>query len=186
MTDQEIADVTDYVRTAWSNAAPVIQKTGLVGGIRARTVSGLAGPGAQEDNNDPCRIGPNSAPVSSIDDPQVNKTLTDMTPESMLSTIPTLIARVGEVSPDKPQADVINGLCSPIATSKPGRQRFSSPRDTSSSTGSDSSFTASLPRRGASAEWSPKQNARRQDRSGSPSIWTPRRKTRRPGRLLRS
>ena len=63
MTDQEIADVTDYVRTAWSNAAPVIQKTGLVGDIRAKMVSGLAGPGAREDNNDPCLIGPNSTPV---------------------------------------------------------------------------------------------------------------------------
>jgi hypothetical protein len=44
MTDQEIADATDYVRSAWSNAAPVIQKTGLVGDIRAKTISGLAGP----------------------------------------------------------------------------------------------------------------------------------------------
>jgi mono/diheme cytochrome c family protein len=48
MTDQEIADVTDYVRTAWSNAAPVIQKTGLVANIRAKMVSGLSGPGARE------------------------------------------------------------------------------------------------------------------------------------------
>ena len=45
MTDQEIADVTDYVRTAWSNAAPVIQKTGLVADIRAKMVSGLCGAG---------------------------------------------------------------------------------------------------------------------------------------------
>ena len=72
MTDQEIADVTDYVRTAWSNAAPVIQKTGLVGDIRARTVSGRAGPGAQENNDDPLAgSGRIRQPVSSIDDPQV-------------------------------------------------------------------------------------------------------------------
>jgi hypothetical protein len=111
MTDQGIADVTDYyVRTAWSNGAPVVQKTGLLGDIRAKMVSGLSGPGSREEGNDPCRIGPNSTPVSSVEDPQVNKTLADMTPESMLSTIPALIARVEEVSPDKPQADVINGL----------------------------------------------------------------------------
>jgi mono/diheme cytochrome c family protein len=110
MTDQEIADVTDYVRTAWSNAAPVIQKTGLVGDIRAKTISGLAGPGARDENNDPCQIGQNSTPVPSIDDPQINKTLASMSPESMLSAIPTLIARVKEHSPDKPQADIINGL----------------------------------------------------------------------------
>ena len=36
LTDQEIANVTDYVRNAWSNAAPVIEKTGLVGEIRAK------------------------------------------------------------------------------------------------------------------------------------------------------
>jgi mono/diheme cytochrome c family protein len=110
MTDQEIADVTDYVRTAWSNAAPVIQKTSLVGDIRAKMVSGLAGPGAREDNNDPCQIGQNSTPASSIDDPQINKALADMSPESMLSTIPTLIARVKEFSPNERQADIINGL----------------------------------------------------------------------------
>ena len=110
MTDQEIANVTDYVRTAWSNAAPVIQKTGLVGDIRAKMVSGLAGPGAREDNNDPCLIGPDSTPVPSIDDPQINKTLAAMTPELMLPTIPSLIARVKQISPDKPQADIINGL----------------------------------------------------------------------------
>ena len=81
MTDQEIADVTDYVRTAWSNAAPVIQKTGLVANIRAKTVSGLSGPGAREDNNDPCLIGPNSTPVPSIDDPQIDKTIADIKPE---------------------------------------------------------------------------------------------------------
>src|ERR1700735_2576240 len=110
MTDQEIADVTDYVRTAWSNAAPVIQKTGLVADIRAKTVSGLAGPGAREDNNDPCLIGPNSTPVPWIDDPEINKTLAGINPESMLQTIPSLIARVKQVSPNKPQADIINGL----------------------------------------------------------------------------
>jgi hypothetical protein len=110
MTDQEIADVTDYVRTAWSNAAPVIQKTGLVADIRAKTVSGLAGPGAREENNDPCLIRQDSTPVPSIDDPQINKTLASMSPESMLSAIPTLIARGKEHSPDKPQADIINGL----------------------------------------------------------------------------
>ena len=110
MTDQEIADVTDYVRTAWSNGAPIIHKTGLVADIRAKTVSGLAGPGAREDNNDPCMIGQNSTPVPSIDDPQINKTLADMSPESMVSTIPALITRVKELSPDKPQADIINGL----------------------------------------------------------------------------
>ncbi len=110
LTDQEIADVTDYVRNAWSNAAPVIQKTGLVGDIRAKMVSGLAGPGARVENSDPCLIGPDSPPVPFIEDQQIDKTLSAMTPESMLATVPSLIARVKAISPDKPQADIINGL----------------------------------------------------------------------------
>jgi mono/diheme cytochrome c family protein len=110
MTDQEIADVTDYVRTAWSNAAPVIKQTGLVGQIRARTVSGLSGPGDHVTDNDPCLTPQDSTPVPSIDDPQIDKKLAEMTPDSMLQTIPTLIALVKKGSPDKPQADIINGL----------------------------------------------------------------------------
>ena len=54
MTDAEIANVADYVRTAWSNAAPVINATGLVGKIRADTVTGLAGQGAKGSDSDPC------------------------------------------------------------------------------------------------------------------------------------
>src|SRR5208283_2009157 len=45
LTDQQIADVTDYIRNAWSNAAPVLKETGLVGDIRAQTVSTISGAG---------------------------------------------------------------------------------------------------------------------------------------------
>jgi len=110
LTDQEVADVADYVRNAWSNAAPVIEKTGLVGEIRSKMITGLAGPGAREENNNPCLIRQDSPPVPWIQDPQINKTLAAMTPETMLTTIPSLVARVKEISPDKPQADIINGL----------------------------------------------------------------------------
>ncbi len=110
MSDHEIAAVTDYVRTAWSNAAPVIDKTGLVGQIRARTVSTLSGPGAEEKGNDPCRIGEDSPAVPTFDDPQINGTLAAITSETMLPAIPGLIARVRQISPGKPQADIVNGL----------------------------------------------------------------------------
>ena len=111
MTDQEIADVTDYVRNAWSNSAPVIEKTSLVGQIRARTLSTLAGPGgAPDDGRDPCAIGEDFPAVPPIDDAKIDQTLAAMNPESMLSAIPTLVARVREISPGKPQADIVNGL----------------------------------------------------------------------------
>ena len=111
LSDQEIADVTDYVRTAWSNAAPVITQTGLVGDIRAQTVSTLSGAGAREINGDPCAIGAGT-PVATISDPlrQLDQSLASMTDENMQEMIPTLIARVRQLSPDLSQADVVNGL----------------------------------------------------------------------------
>ena len=48
--------------------------------------------------------------MPSIDDSEINQTLAGMTAESMLPAIPTLIARVREISPGRPQADIVNGL----------------------------------------------------------------------------
>ena len=110
MTDQEIADVTDYVRTAWSNAAPVINQTGLVGAIRAKTVSTVSGLGAIEEQNDPCRTSEYDRAIPTIDDPDVVRALTAMNAETMQPTAQTLIARVRRVSPQLSQADIVNGL----------------------------------------------------------------------------
>ena len=110
MNDQQIADVTDYVRTAWSNAAPVIDKTGLVGDIRAKTVSTISGQGAIEEENDPCKISEFAAPTPPIDDPKVGEALVAMNAETMLPTAPTLIARLREIAPQLSQADIVNGL----------------------------------------------------------------------------
>ncbi len=110
MTDQEIADVTDYVRNAWSNAAPVISKTGLVGEIRDKTTSTLAGAGASEQDNDPCQVGPDSPPVPTINDAQIDQTLSTINAGTMLPTIPGIIKRVHQIAPDKKQADIVNGL----------------------------------------------------------------------------
>ncbi len=43
MTDREIADAVDHVRTSWGNKAPAETQTGLVADLRARTHSLLAG-----------------------------------------------------------------------------------------------------------------------------------------------
>ena len=110
MTDQEIADVTDYVRTAWTNAAPVINQTGLVGAIRAKTVSTISGTGAREEQNDPCRTSEYDRPIPAIDDPEVGKALAAMNAETMQPTAQTLIGRVRQVSPQLSQADIVNGL----------------------------------------------------------------------------
>jgi mono/diheme cytochrome c family protein len=112
LSDQEIADVTDYVRNSWSNAAPVISKTGLVGDIRAETVSTLSGAGAREIDDNPCTMGPEAPHVFTISDPQrqIDQALASMTDETMLDTIPSLITRVRQLYPDLSQSEIENGL----------------------------------------------------------------------------
>jgi hypothetical protein len=43
MTDSEIADAVNYIRTNWGNSAPGNAATGTVGDIRAKTLTVLAG-----------------------------------------------------------------------------------------------------------------------------------------------
>src|SRR5208283_4286607 len=97
-------------RNAWSNAAPVLKETGLVGDIRAQTVSTISGAGAIEEENDPCKTSEFAPPVPSIDDPKINAELTSMKAETMVATIPKLIARLRQISPRVSQADIVNGL----------------------------------------------------------------------------
>jgi hypothetical protein len=88
----------------------VITKTGLVGDIRAQTVSTISGPGAIEEENNPCKTSEYAPPVPPIDDPRIHATLASMTAETMLPTLPKLIARVRQISPQLSQADIVNGL----------------------------------------------------------------------------
>jgi mono/diheme cytochrome c family protein len=110
MTDAEIKDVVDYVRTSWSNAAPVVDATGLVGNIRAETVTGLAGRGAKENGKDACLVRDTSPRVPTIDDPQIDDALRAMKPYDMLATIPEIAARAHTVASSASQADLVNGL----------------------------------------------------------------------------
>ena len=110
MTDTDIENVVDYVRTAWSNAAPVINETGLVGKIRADTVTGLPGRGAKESDNDPCLVRATSPAVPTIEDPQINGALAGINPDDMLPTIRQIVPRARTVLGAAPQADLVNGL----------------------------------------------------------------------------
>jgi hypothetical protein len=89
----------------------VIAKTGLVGEIKAETVSTISGQGAKEENGDPCWTG-DEQHVPAIPDPdrRIDQTLATMKDDAMLQTIPPLIAQAREASPDMPRADIVNGL----------------------------------------------------------------------------
>ena len=113
MSDAEVADVVDYVRNAWGNAAPGIAESGLVGTIRAKTFGVMALKGDPDLKNDPCAVGADAVPVKSIDDPQnqIARTLEGMKPETMQDTIDhQLVAMAKKLAPDFSQAEILNGL----------------------------------------------------------------------------
>jgi mono/diheme cytochrome c family protein len=111
MSDTDIAAVVDYVRNAWSNAAPIsVSDSGIVGKIRAEThtmLSGRTAPGA-----DPCALDADAPAIKPIVDPehQIERTLTEMKADQMQDSIGQAVSRAREVAPDASRADIVNSL----------------------------------------------------------------------------
>jgi mono/diheme cytochrome c family protein len=109
MSDQQVEDVVDYVRNAWSNRAPPAQESGIVGEIRADTHTILSD---SVGSKEPCRLGPDAPAIKPIVDSQnqIDKTLGAMTEETMLQGIDQSIARAKEVAPDASRSDIVDQL----------------------------------------------------------------------------
>jgi mono/diheme cytochrome c family protein len=103
MTDQEVADVANYVRTAWGNDAPANAGAGLVGTLRARTQTLLAG---NLQGGCPSIGDPNLAKV--IDDTSVRDQLRIAPTAEMLDRIDAILPKVkaSGASTD----DIVNAL----------------------------------------------------------------------------
>ena len=107
MSDQQIADAANYVRTAWSNGAAASATPYLVSLIRedAHTLMNGERPGgcpklAQADLEKIV-----SDPSSGIVD-----TLKSMTVQTMLPDVEKIIAKVKSAAPQMSQEDIVNGL----------------------------------------------------------------------------
>jgi hypothetical protein len=103
MTDQEVADVTDYVRNAWGNAAPVISERGVVATARKATETMLAG----------------TAPCAEIAQPDIAKavaesgaaqSLAGLEPENFIPIVNALLPKIKAAVPDAKGDDIVNGL----------------------------------------------------------------------------
>ena len=105
MTDQEVADATNYVRAAWSNNAPATVGPGEVGDLRKRTATYLSGtlPGGC-----PTVVQPEMAKI--VGDPAVQTLLQGTTAQNVLQTVDQLIAKVKSAGPHIAQADIVNSL----------------------------------------------------------------------------
>ncbi len=107
LTDQQIADVANYVRQAWGNEAPPNAKAGEVGYLRPRSFTAMSiGP----DGQCPKIVQPQLAPV--INDPKngITDALRAMNQDTVLQTAKEIVSKVKSAVPDAKQADIVNSL----------------------------------------------------------------------------
>ena len=107
MNDQQIADVTNYVRRAWGNGAPENASPLLVSTIRDVTHTLMNG---ERPEGCPTLAQPDLAKVVSDPSSGIAQTLKGMTLATMLPDVDKIIAKVKAAAPQVQQADIVNGL----------------------------------------------------------------------------
>ena len=111
MTDQQVADATNFVRSAWSNKAP--QNAGPGGAGTARSIDTMLSGGT-------CATSDAAVLDTSADVP---KLLADITDANMLDKVQAIVAKT---KPSAPRADVVNSLTAmycPVIAHAPGVTR---------------------------------------------------------------
>jgi mono/diheme cytochrome c family protein len=105
MTDQEVADATNYVRAAWGNGAPATAGAGLAGELRkaTQTIMAMNLPHGCPKIADATM----SKVISSAD---IQSILQKTNDENIVENSDELIAKVKAGDPGANQADIINSL----------------------------------------------------------------------------
>jgi mono/diheme cytochrome c family protein len=107
MTDQEVADVANYIRQSWGNNAPPNAGAGTVGELRPHTFTQMnLGPNGQ------CEKVTDQKLASVIQDPNsgILDALKKMTQATVLQTSEAIAAKVKARAPDAKRDDVVNSL----------------------------------------------------------------------------
>ncbi len=107
MSDQQISDVTNYIRQAWGNHAPANTTSFLVSNLRVDTNTLLNG-----RRPDGCPPLANDKLASVLADPSngIEAALQQVTLPTMLQSVNELVGKVHRAAPDLSQADIVNGL----------------------------------------------------------------------------
>ncbi len=105
MTDQEIADATNYVRQAWGNGAPATVGPGEIAPLRPSTQSMLA---MNLPGGCPKLAEADTAKVAA--EPDVQKILADTDDQNILNSAEQLVEKMRAGAPKAKQADIINSL----------------------------------------------------------------------------
>jgi mono/diheme cytochrome c family protein len=104
LTDQQVAGVTNYVRTEWGNTAPAQADGGMVGGLRAKTITAFVG------NGTGCGPLPGNDVTSDVAKSQVPTMLKGISDANMLSQIAQIVAQTKTLAPKAATDDLVNGL----------------------------------------------------------------------------
>ncbi len=107
LTPQQIADVTNYVRTTWSNAAPATATADMVSAIAPQTRTMMAGTMPHW-----C-VKPGNSPVdAAIRNPstKIEDRLHAITQTDMLEQVNAILGSVKKAAPRAKQADIVNAL----------------------------------------------------------------------------
>jgi mono/diheme cytochrome c family protein len=105
LTPQQIADVANYVRTTWANAAPATATADMVTQIAPDTKTEMAG-----DLPHWCTK-PGTTPLDkAIESPAIESRLHAINPVNMLPDVNAIVASVKKAAPQAAQADIVNSL----------------------------------------------------------------------------
>jgi mono/diheme cytochrome c family protein len=114
MSDEEVAEVSNYVRQSWGNASPATAVPGMVAALRATTQTLLDAtsvaacrPAAESEGGSP-----ESAAQRWVDDPAhgITPLLANLTEDNLLDRAEKIAARVRTAKPALPKADAVNAL----------------------------------------------------------------------------
>jgi mono/diheme cytochrome c family protein len=105
LTPEEIANVTNYVRTSWGNKAPATATPGMATSIQAETPTIMAG-------THWCGKPPPAQLDQAIADPAngIQAKMAAVTDVNMLQSVEAIVQGVKKVSPQAKQADIVNSL----------------------------------------------------------------------------
>jgi mono/diheme cytochrome c family protein len=105
LSPQQIADVTNYVRTTWGNKAPATATAGMAETIQKATETIMAG-------THWCGKPPPAALDEAIANPAngIEGEMKAMTPDTLLTSVDDIVKSVRKVAPEAKQGDIVNSL----------------------------------------------------------------------------
>ncbi len=118
LNDRDIADLANYVRTAWNNGAPANATPAIVRGLRSTAPVGIGGSIAARDFGCP-KIGEGTVPGALANEQEVMM-LAGADQSNLQNGITSVIAMVKKDNPDAASGDVVTALnaayCPVVAT----------------------------------------------------------------------